>query len=335
MSRPAFSFCVCADSRLLQTRLDALISAHPPEGGGAWQRHVFWADEGLSGSFWEHLTLQGLFAVPKALVLRRAESIPADILNKQLSPALLPLAAQATTPSLSPVWTFLCLETGFDKGKPKIAPHIQRLPAFQEAEKRGWLDITPPLAGKTLAAFIRSEASRQGLALKDSELAMLLGALPPDASHIASELGKLALAAGPDGRLPQDAALLLDAANELSIFELMRLVQQNRQSQDAWRQILEDRLSGENSVFAFIAILLREARTLWQSLCGGAPHLPGQLAMQKKMAAQSLGLPGIAKIWELALQADKGIKSGERNPDQTFEILAAELFLLFGGKKSR
>ncbi|MDL2216782.1 DNA polymerase III subunit delta, partial [Desulfovibrio sp. OttesenSCG-928-M14] len=35
----------------------------------------------------------------------------------------------------------------------------------------------------------------------------------------------------------------------------------------------------------------------------------------------------------LALQAEKGIKSGERSPDQAFEMLTADLFLLFGGQK--
>jgi DNA polymerase-3 subunit delta len=49
------------------------------------------------------------------------------------------------------------------------------------------------------------------------------------------------------------------------------------------------------------------------------------------MLAQSLGAARLARIWDLALQADKGIKSGERSPEQAFEILTAGLFLLFRG----
>lgn len=335
MTRPAYTICLCPDSRLLQTRLDSLLATHSPLKD-AWQRHVFWADEGLGPAFWEHLTLQGLFAVPKALVIRRAETLPSEILNKQLSPALVPLAGVKGRALPSPlVWPIVCLEVAFDKGAAKVPAHVQRLPAYKLAAERGWLDETPPLAGKRLSLFIRAEAERRDLVLRDTELAVLTAACPPDAAAIASEIAKLALLAGPDKRLPEGLPLDAGAAQELTIFELMRLVQQNRNAPAAWRQILEDRLSGDAMIFGFVAILLREARILWQSLCGGAPALPAQAAMQKKIAAQSLGLAGIGRLWDLALQADKGIKSGERGPEQAFEMLAAELFLLFGGKNYR
>ncbi|MDR0338844.1 MAG: DNA polymerase III subunit delta [Desulfovibrio sp.] len=335
MSRPAFSLCLCPDSRLLQTRLGALLAAHPPEGG-AWQRFVFWADEGLGPAFWEHLTLQGLFATPKALIIRNAEALPADVLNGQLSPALMPLCPAGDGRLPSPlIWPLLCLEVAFDKGKAKTPAHIQRVPCFAEAAKRGWLDSTPPLAGKSLIAFIAAEAEKQGLRLKDHELAMLTAALPPEASSIVSEIAKLALAADPDGKLPDRAESLLDASGEMTIFELMRIVQQSSHASKAWRQILEDRLAGDNKVFAFIAILLREARLLWQSLAGSPSYLSSQTAMQKKIAAQGLGYAGIARLWDMALKADKGIKSGERSPEQAFEILAADLFILFGARRSR
>lgn len=347
MSRPAFSLCICPDSHLLRVRLDALLAAHPPgmnagghgangEPGGAWQRHVFWGDDGLTPSFWEHLTLQGLFAVPKALVIRNAQALPADTLGKQLAPALQPLIPGRGRALPSPlVWPLICLEVGFEKGKAKVPAHIQKLPFWQEAEARGWIDATPPLAGKALGAFIRAEASRHGLALRPAESALLEEALPPDAALVSSELAKLALMADSEGRLPENAVSFVGQAQELGIFELMRLVQQNSNAPAVWRRILEDRLSGENLVFAFAAIVLREARVLWQCLAGTPPPLPPQVAMQKKMAAQALGFAGLARLWEIALMADKGIKSGERSPDQAFEMLAAELFVLFSGRRPR
>ena len=334
MSRPAFSICICPDSRLLRTRLDTLLAANPPSQSGAWQRFVFWGDEGLPAAFWEHLTLQGLFATPKALIIRNTHTLPADILSKQLSPALLPLAREAGLSSPL-IWPFLCLEVGFEKGKPKVPAHIQRLPCWLEAEKRGWLDVIPPLSGRSLSAYIRAEAARLGIEPRPRELVLLEQALPPDAAFITSELSKLALTIDSEGRLPEHATRLVGQTQELGIFDLMRIVQQNSGAPAAWRQILEDRLSGDSMVFGFIAILLREARVLWQSLCGDPPSLPPQIAMQKKIAAESLGLAGIARIWELALMADKGIKSGERSPDQAFESLAGDLFLLFGGRRSR
>lgn len=280
--------------------------------------------------------MQGLFAVPKALVIRNAQILPADTLGKQLSPALLPLVPKKGGSLPSPlVWPLICLEVGFEKGKPKVPAHIQKLPFWQEAEARGWVDAVPPLAGKALSVFIRAEASRCGLVLRPAESALLEEALPHDAALVSSEIAKLSLMADADGRLPQNATTFLGQAQELGIFELMRIVQQNANAPAAWRRILEDRLSGENMVFAFVAIVLREARVLWQCLAGTPPPLPPQIAMQKKIAAEALGYAGLARLWEIALRADKGIKSGERGPDQAFEMLAAELFLLFSGKRVR
>ena len=344
MSRPAYSFCLCPDSTLLRTRIDALFSAHPAFAGnrgqvsetdGGWRRFVFWGDEGLVPAFWEHLTLQGLFATPKALIIRNSQTLPAETL-KDLSKALAPLASGSGSGLASPlIWPVICLEVGFEKNRPKVPAHILRLPCYETAEAKGWLEVIPGLGAQTLSAFIRAEAGYHGLALSAEEVGILVQALPTDAAFVRSEIAKLALTADAGGRLPRNFAGLVGQTQELSIFELMRIVQQSGDARAAWRQILEDRLSGENMVFAFTAILLREARILWQCLAGTPPYLPAQMAMQKKIAAESLGFGGIARLWDLALMADKGIKTGERSPDQAFEILAADLFMLFSRKKFR
>ena len=344
MSHPAFTICICPDSQLLRDRVKTLIAARPFEPDSrtgsvsgsmgasfslpslSWQRFVFWADEGLTATFWEHLTLQGLFASPKALVLRNAQALPADSL-KQLSPVLVSMSSGRGG---SPIWPLICFEVGFEKGKAKIPVHIARLPFWLAAEQNGWIEEIPGLTAQTLPAYIRAEAGRHGIAASQQKIQQLAHALPPDAAAVTSELAKLALSTDAQGRLPDDALALAEHSRELGIFELMRIMQQSNDAPAAWRQILEDRLSGENMVFAFISILLREARILWQSLAGPQPYLPPQVAMQKKMVAQSLGFAGVARLWEIALVADKGIKTGERNPDQAFEMLAADLFTLFG-----
>lgn len=329
MARPAFSICLCPDSQLLRNRLDTLLAANPPTQGGntVWQRHVFWGDEGISAGFWEHLTLQGLFATPKTLVFRNAQVLTAQAL-RQLSAALEPLVKGDGN---SLVWPILCFEVAFERGKPKIPLHVQKLSCYLTAEKLGWLDVVPGLTPQSMPAFIRAEASRHGLNLQAAEIGFLAQALPADAAAISSELSKLALATGPDGRLPDIASALSGQAQELGIFDLLRSIQQNRTPQAVWRQILEDRLSGENMVFGFNAIILRETRMLWQILAGSSPSLPPQAIAGKQILAKSLGFARIARIWELVLQADKGIKTGERSPEQAFEILTAELFTLFQG----
>ncbi len=332
MSRPAFTICICPDSRLLRDRLDELLGASPAGRSGAsdgpvWQRHVFWADEGLSDAFWEHLTLQGLFAVPKALILRNAHILPADSL-KRLSPVLAGLASRGGSDT---VWPLICLEVAFDKGKAKVPAHIPRLSFWRAAEAKGWIDELPGLTAQSLPAYVRAEAARRCLALSPQEMRQLAASLPPDAALAASELDKLALLADAQGRLPAGAIDTADHGRDMGIFELMRIAQQGGDTPAAWRRILEDRLSGENMVFAFIAILLREARLLWQALAGGFPsYLPPQAAVQKQAAARMLGFAGVARLWEMALAAEKGIKTGERSPEQAFEMLTADLFRLFG-----
>lgn len=348
MSHPAFTICIGPDSQLLRDRLDSLlapdtdkrkshVSGQPGPMTGAfsappssWQRFVFWADEGLTASFWEHLTLQGLFASPKALILRNAQLLPADAL-KQLSPVL---SAMAAGRGSSLAWPLLCFEVAFDKGKAKIPVHISRLPFWQTAEQKGWIEEIPGLTSQSVPAYIRTEAARNGIAASQQDLQRLAQALPPDAALISAELAKLALCVDARGKLPADAFALAEHSRELGIFELMRIVQQGGDIPTAWRQIQEDKLAGENMIFAFIAILLREARALWQILAGQPPYLPQQALMQKKMAAQALGFAGIARLWEISLMADKGIKTGERSTEQAFEMLAADLFALFSLRKT-
>lgn len=343
MSRPAFTICICPDSQLLRDRLDVLLAppaggrnatdssvnaarpaaSDPPPAPPAWQRLVFWADEGLTGPFWENLTLQGLFAVPKALILRNAQALAADSL-KRLSTVL---AAMAGSPGL--VWPLICFEVAFDKGKAKIPVHIPRLPFWQTAEQKGWIEEIPGLTPQTMLAYVRAAAARHGIAASPREIQELARMLPPDAALINSELAKLSLSVDDKGRLPAEALSLAEHGRDVGLFELMRILQQGGDAPAAWQRILEDRLSGENMVFACVAVLLREARTLWQILAGQEPWLPPQAIAQKKAAARQLGFAGVARLWELALMADKGIKTGERGPDQALEMLAADLFRLF------
>ena len=150
MIRPAYSFCVCPDSALLKVRIDGHLSRWSPPGADAdWQRYVFWGDEGLPPSFWEHLTLQGLFALPKALVIRHAQNIAADGLRRLFS-AIGQLAPSKSGSLPNPlIWPFVCLEVGFEKGKPKVPVHIQKHEMYPAAEKNGRIDAEPGLTAQT------------------------------------------------------------------------------------------------------------------------------------------------------------------------------------------
>ncbi len=319
MSRPDFSVCVCPDSHLLGLHIDKMLQAHSQ--AGQWKRFIFWGDEALPNTFWEHLTLQSLFATPKALIIRNAQNITADGL-RQLSEAIL----RNTSKSL---WPIFCFEVPFEKGRPKLAPHIPKIPFFAHAEAHKFVDYLEGLTPQNFSSFIQEQATRLNLKLSSAETSKLSAILPLNAMQTSTELAKLALCTDKTGQLQIRIEEAISHTPELGIFELLSSIQQNKGAPAVWRRIIEDQIQGENMVFAFNAILLREARQLWQILAGEPVYLPSHVASAKRNLAKTLGFAGIAKIWEHARKADKGVKTGSHSPNQAFEILVADIFTLF------
>ncbi len=333
--RPGFSFCAGPDIMLLKKRAQALLSSFPPpapSGGGGllgampgpakkeWENLVFWADEGLNDKFWEYLTLQGLFAGPKALWVRNAEKLPAEIWKK--------LSLALGRPN-ELAWPIFCLEVDFEKGKPKIPAHIQKLQAWNFAEQKGWVTLVPPLDPRGIANFARAEAQELGISFAPGGLEAICAALPPDGAAIHLEMEKIALALKPGEKAAPAHASLITHQKNIDIFALLRVLQSGQNASAAWAKVMRDAEEGEEGIFAFLAMLLREARQLWQLLAGEQVFMPPQAVGAKTALAKTLGFSGLGKIWELALAAEKGIKSGERSPEQTQEKLLAELFILF------
>ncbi len=328
MARPGFSICVCPDRYLVRTHIEERLRESVPERGGptgslvgptAWERHAYWGDDPLPISFWEHLTLQGLFATPKTVVVHNAQNIPADSWKK--------ISAALSSPNAE-TWPFFCLYVGFEKGKPKIPAHIVSLACLKFAEKQGWLWSSPGLdeRGKTL--FVQAEAKKRNLTFASNALETVAARLPLDATAIGTEIDKLALAAR-DGVITPDLADILEHETEPDVFALIRGLQQRRGSRSVWEQALASERGSDSMAFSFLAMLAREARQLWQISVGDNVRLPPQVLSAKTTLARFLGPAGIAKLWHLALEADKGVKTGERTTDQALDNLLASLSLLF------
>lgn len=331
MSRPGFNICVGPDSVLLKDYIDGELKAFPPEAGALglasswpiWQKNTFWGEEPLPAYFWEKLTLQGLFEQPHAIILRQAQNLSADTLKK--------LSAELARGS-SQVWPFICLEVPYEKGKAKIPAHILKLKFYEFASKNGWLKEIPPLDQRGIRSFASAEAKRLGLVLGTGDLERIAPALPPDAGGIRLEMGKLALAS-PDGKLPVDALELLNFEQEMDIFAFLQALQGARHPEEVWGQYLKDSANTSDAgLFGFLWALLREGRIMWQLLAGEQVFLPGHMAASKTAFTRSLGYGGLSRIWDAALAADKGVKTGERSAHQAFEILIADLFRLFRRK---
>ncbi|MGE4296592.1 MAG: DNA polymerase III subunit delta [Desulfovibrionaceae bacterium] len=344
-ARPGFSFFVCPDAELIKARINELAAAHPPEGGAmggglmgggleggagapAWERHVFWGDEGLSPRFWECLTLTGLLGKPKLVVVRNAHALAAADWKE--------LAATLNRPNAG-AWPMFCLEKEFDRGKAKIPAHVTKLPFWTFAKKKKWIWESPGLSPQSIAEHVRGWARAKGFAFAPGGLEAIAAALPPDATAIARELDKLELALGPDGLVTPEMAGLITFSTDLDIFAFLAALQSGNAPAQVWRTVLSsDGPSGE-MLFPFLSNLAREARIMWQLLHGDndAVRLPPYVAKNKQALAGRLGPQGLARIWDMAMQADLGVKSGERKPDQALEILVAGLAELFGGTTQR
>ena len=324
MSRPGFTICTCPDAQLIKDHIESLLNANPA-AEGQWQRHVYWGDEGLPPVFWENLTLQGLFASPKSLVVRNAQNLSPDDWKK-LSQAL---------GSFNPLaWPFLCLEVPFEKGKAKVAKAITGLKCWGFAEKKGWIWESAGLSPRDMRDFVTGWAAKNAITIPPQALQMLAQNLPSDATAATRELEKLALAAGDCAAITPELASEIAQETEMDIFAFINALQTGNAPDKVWSKVVQGHATGEDGIFKFLAMLLREARILWQLLAGEQVFLPGNVKQNKERLAASMGRGRIARIWDLALEAEKGIKTGERKPEQAMEMLVAGLIALFGSPKA-
>ncbi|MDR2694777.1 MAG: DNA polymerase III subunit delta, partial [Deltaproteobacteria bacterium] len=293
-----FSFCICPDGRLLREYVTAELAAH---ADGAWQRHVYWGDGELPPAFWEHMNLAGLFPVRRALVIRRAEALPAAVWKR--------ISAVLASPK-DHCRLFFCLEAAWEKGQAKLPAHIEKLKCFAHAAGQGWIWRHAGLDDKNLRAFVHKESATRKLRFAQGALELVCAGLIPDASAVVTELDKLALAA-PDGFVSAELAAQAAHVPEFKGFHFLNLIQSGR-TQNAWKYVLRARLKDEGLLFPLLGLLIREARLLWRLLQGESARMHPAEADAKRKLASRLGHDGLSRLFGLLFLADLSVKSGER-----------------------
>lgn len=327
--RPGFYFCICPDPELSRQKIRNLLSRFPSPAGH-WKETVFWGEDGLGDEFWQALTVQNLFGEHRAVILRGAQALLADDW-RALSRAL-----GAVPPT---VWPFLCLEVAFDGKGPKLPAHVTKLKCRAFAAEKGWIWESAGLNASGLKDLVRDYCAAQGLELMPGSLEAIVAALPPDALAAHLELEKIFLAAT-DKKITPDSAAIIAHEPDIDVFAFLRAIEAQAKEADAgkrergdflqaWRAVLLDEASKETMLFPFIGALVREARVLWQILFKEKVFIPNYALADKQRLARGLGLRGVAALWDLALTAERGIKSGERKEDQALEALTAGLIDLF------
>lgn len=328
MSRPGFSFLICPDVELLRQEMDHLVATYGD--GATWVRRVYWADDGdLPGSFWQDLTIPDLMGTSRLVIIRRANTFLVDTWNK-LETAL---ASAGST-----IWPIFCLEGALDKkGSPKVPKTLTKQKYWAVAEKRGWVWSSPGLTRRTLPDFVRSYAKRNGLDIAPDVLRALTDALPTDALGARSELDKLALAAGDAGTVTRDHLTVIAAEADMDVFEFISMLQSGATPERVWKKVFDNRMvsSSDNILFSFLALLQRDARIMWELAHGEKPSAWVPQSRQRAMTttAKRLGPARLSRIWDLTMEAEFGIKSGERTPEQAFEAIVGGLYTVFQDAK--
>lgn len=323
--RPGFTFLVCPDQEMTRRRLERLMAA----SGQAYARQVFWGDaDDFDAAYWQALSSVSLFAEPKAVVLRRAEGLPSDFWEKLARP----LAGFNQH-----VWPVICLEGPHDPKKgPSLPKGLAERPYWKVGQQKGWVWISPGLTEENMVPTLRDWAGAHRLDFGKGVLQELARVLPRDMTACARELEKLELAAQA-GTIGPDLLQLLCVETELDIFGFLKALEEGRDPAGVWRTVFgHQQGSDDGFLFKFLAILSREARTMWQLFhedpdCKVHPYVR---KLKTPMAAR-LGAAGLARLWDMALSAEASVKFGVKSPDQAMEILVADLHLLFARVRSR
>ncbi|MDR3640332.1 MAG: DNA polymerase III subunit delta [Humidesulfovibrio sp.] len=320
-------FLICPDAELLRRQMTKLAAGMGPVDTVA--RKVFWGDdEPFPQGFWPELTTQNLFSTPTVLVLRRAEMLKAEVWDR-LDEGL---RLQAST-----VLPVFCLEGRWKDGKPPVPVFLPKRKLWQTAEERAWVWQSSGLTEATLPKFLDAWAKEKALDLDSQAKRALLDALPHDALAAGLELDKLELAAGDAKRVTADMAELIAPHGDMDFFDFMRGLAARPESdpeavRGVWARVLDDQLrpSGDKILFQLLGYVAWQARQMWM-LCEGEEHKvrmnPRDKPALTRMAKQ-LGRAGIARIIELTLDANLGVISGARRPDDTLESYVAQLSTL-------
>ena len=318
MDIPGFYFCLCPDSTLAREHVDGLLKRVNAVGREREIR-TFWADEGLDGRFWEALTMQGLTERPRALLVRGAQTLTAEVWKK--------LSAVLATPRPDILPVFF-LESLWEKGQPKLPAHIAKLRCLEFADKQGWVWRSAGLDARALRKHVQQRAAALELRLTPDALDALCAVVTPDAAAVRGVLEQLALASG-DGEVGVELVRnMAGSAPEVIIFEFIRHLQSGN-SAAVWRTLLREGDGGESLLFPLLALLTREARLLWQIQAGENVWLPQQTANLKRSLASRLGTSGLANLFAVLMEAEWAVKSGRRQPLQALEELVGSLTLAF------
>lgn len=313
MDRHGFSFLLCPDPELIKDRVRDLLT------GSQFVARTFWGDEELPADYWQILTVPSMMGPQNAVVLRRAQEQNAEFWSRMES-----VLAMARTS----VWPVFCLEAEWKSGKPAPPKVITKGRYWDVARKKGWIWEHPGLSRATIGREVDDFAARHGLSFGPGVKKALTESLPLTTIALRNELEKILLLIGDEKLIQTQHLAALYTEEPFEIFSFLRDLQSPAGQRRVWDTLLnEPSLADGDMVFPISALLIREARQLWQLLHGeeNKVQLYPSMKSRKEQLARQLGPVRISRLWDLALKADTDIKTGRLRPAQALENLVRDV----------
>jgi len=325
MARPKYLFLICPDPELIKAQVNERLKA---SGQTGWEIKTFWGDEDnpLPPNYWTDLTIKSLFPQPKALILRRAHELKAEHWDK------LDAGVKGIGSDIYPVF---CLEGQWKSNKAPVPVALARRALFKKAQEGGWIWESAGLDQRSLGDFVRNWAARTGITFEPGADRALIQALPVDAVASRLELDKLELAAGDQKVVRREHVGLVAHSSEMEFFDLMDALGQPGAEAAVWKRVIDDHAKSakDQMLFNLIGFLMSQARMYWLIVSGGKVKGSPFFIQKKTPVAQRLGREGVARMIDLAMDAELSIKTGARRYEEVLDILIAGLIDLFQPKR--
>ncbi len=316
-----YLFLICPDAELIRERIGVAMQELPQA-----QIKPFWGDDDppLPDNFWQDLQIKGLFNTPKGLMVRRAQLLKAEQWDK--------LDAAMRSKS-SDVTLFLCLEGEWKKNKPPVPAVVTKRKLWKTANKNNLVWQEPGLTPGNMGKFVQAWVKQEKLTLGPGALQALAQALPPDARAARLELDKIALATE-SGQVQAHHAQLIAPHQEMDFFQFTDALSKGGDLLAVWKRVLQDHLKQpkDQMLFSLMGSLAREARIMMMLASGEERKIKAHPYVKKLKTplARRLGTTKIARIFDLLLEAELGVKTGKHRTDQALDMLVARLCLLYG-----
>lgn len=316
-----FYFCHCPDMQMAKEHME---ENYIPAFGDAWihaERRTFWTEDIINNSFFSALDTNSFETKNKIFYIRDSHELSAENWKK---------ISQALGRPRTDVFPVFFIHNALEKGKLKIPAVLQKQKCFEFAQKKGWVFESVGITEGNFAAILKKQAAAKfNLNLANDVINILKEILSPDFNSINNVLAQLSLFAEQGEVTSAVVSQLTNYTPELGLFDIIKKIETGN-AKEVWKTLLKDgRQPDETVIFPFIAVMMREMRTLWKLKANEQVFLPSGQIANKTNIANKLGFTYISKIISLLCFAEYAVKSGKKSPLETFEELIKDICKIY------